>query len=100
MYEEMTAEQLTETLLERDATIAALQTSEKTLSEGQSDLTAERDSLKEELDALKDAHTKIVEELQETKKLNYTLARTIGASSKTQEQINEEAYKDAFAHIR
>lgn len=39
------------------------------------DLTAERDSLREELAATQEDLTKINTELAETKKVNYTLAR-------------------------
>lgn len=39
------------------------------------DLTAERDSLREELTATQEDLTKINTELAETKKVNYTLAR-------------------------
>lgn len=63
------------------------------------DLTAERDSLKEELDALKKAHETQAQELQDTKKLNFTLGRTIGAQQ-TLEETAENAMQEMFKNIR
>ena len=48
-----------------------------------SDLEAERDSFKEENEKLKADYQKSSEELQNTKKLNFTLARTLDVSGKT-----------------
>ena len=46
-------------------------------------LEAERDSFKEENDTLKENETKLSNELQQTKKLNFTLARSLDTSGKT-----------------
>ena len=46
-------------------------------------LEAERDSFKEENDKLKENETKLSNELQQTKKLNFTLARSLDTSGKT-----------------
>ena len=46
-------------------------------------LEAERDSFKEENDKLKDNEKKLTEDLQQTKKLNFTLARSLDTSGKT-----------------
>lgn len=46
-------------------------------------LEAERDSFKEENDKLKDNEKKLSNELQNTKKLNFTLARSLDTSGKT-----------------
>lgn len=51
------------------------------------DLTIERESLREELDTLKKNLTALQNELTETKKLNYTLARQI--PSKKQETFDD-----------
>ncbi|MBP3578661.1 MAG: hypothetical protein J6K15_11165 [Lachnospiraceae bacterium] len=45
-------------------------------------LEAERDSFKEENDKLKDNEKKLSNELQNTKKLNFTLARSLDTSGK------------------
>lgn len=50
------------------------------------ELTTERESLREELDTLKKNLTALQNELTETKKLNYTLARQI--PSKKQETFD------------
>lgn len=63
------------------------------------DLTAERDSLKEELEALKRAHETQSQELQDTKKLNFTLGRTIGVQQ-TLEETAENAMQEMFKNIR
>ena len=68
---------------------------DKTLS----DLTAERDSLKEELNALREKHEKQSEELAETKKLNFTLGRTIG-SGKTVTENADESLQELFKELR
>ena len=46
-------------------------------------LEAERDSFKEENDTLKENEKKLSGELQQTKKLNFTLARSLDTSGKT-----------------
>lgn len=54
-----------------------------------SDLEAERDSLREENQSLKDEQKKTGEELQRTKSLNFTLARTIDTSKGKTESAEE-----------
>ena len=54
-----------------------------------SDLEAERDSLRDENQALKDEQKKTGEELQRTKSLNFTLARTIDTSKGKQASAEE-----------
>lgn len=49
-----------------------------------SDLEAERDSFKEENENLKSESKKLTEELTKTKKLNFTLARTLDTGSKSE----------------
>ena len=51
------------------------------------DLTAERDSLAEELEQLKAAHLEAQRELAETKKLNFTLARQVNTGNADPESI-------------
>ena len=46
-------------------------------------LEAERDSFKEENERLKGNEKKLSEDLQQTKKLNFTLARSLDTSGKT-----------------
>ena len=46
-------------------------------------LEAERDSFREENDKLKDNEKKLSDDLQQTKKLNFTLARSLDTSGKT-----------------
>lgn len=46
-------------------------------------LEAERDSFKEENDTLKENEKKLSNELQNTKKLNFTLARSLDTSGRT-----------------
>jgi predicted RNase H-like nuclease (RuvC/YqgF family) len=65
-----------------EAEIVALQ---RTLEETQaalSDLTAERDSLAEELEAEKKRNTELSDEVAATKKLNFTLARQLDTKPK------------------
>lgn len=63
------------------------------LEHDRSNLEAERDSLRAELDALKESNAKTAAELQETKKLNFTLARQIDTGkSKTLDQMIAEAF--------
>lgn len=69
------------------------------LSESQKageDLTAERDSLKEELQRTQEDLQKLKDELQETKKLNYTLGRRLDVSGKQEsaEEILAALYKE------
>lgn len=92
--EEVTAERdALQNLLDEAET--AREEADKTLA----DLTAERDSLSEELEGLKAQLAKQGEELAETKKLNYTLGRTIG-SGKTLTETADESIKSLFAEIR
>ena len=65
-----------------DEEISALQETVTTLQAQVSDLTAERDSLEEENAALRAERDTSAAELQETKKLNYTLARQIDSRPK------------------
>lgn len=60
------------------------------------DLTAERDSLKEELQQAREDLQKVKDELQETKKLNYTLGRRLDVSGKQEsaEDILAALYKE------
>ena len=60
------------------------------------DLTAERDSLKEELKQAQEDLAKMKDELQETKKLNYTLGRRLDVSGKKEsaEDILAALYKE------
>ena len=46
-------------------------------------LEAERDSFKEENEILKENEKKLSDDLQQTKKLNFTLARSLDTSGKT-----------------
>lgn len=59
-------------------------------------LTAERDSLKEELQKTQEDMQKLKEELQETKKLNYTLGRRLNVADKKEsaEDILAAIYKE------
>lgn len=54
-----------------------------------SDLEAERDSLREENQSLKDDAKKTGEELQRTKSLNFTLARSLDTSKGAQVSAEE-----------
>lgn len=64
-----------------------------------SDLIAERDSLLEELEKKKAEMELLQAELQETKKLNFTLGRTIG-TGKSAEENATDALRDMFKQIR
>lgn len=57
--------------------ITAMQTENEALRQSVSDLTAERDSLREENITLIAARDAAVSEAAETKKVNYTLARQL-----------------------
>lgn len=85
----------------QDATIEALSQSLEAAEKANGDVTAERDSLLEELNALKEKHEKLETELSDTKKLNFQLGRTIGnADYKTEQQLTEETYQQALAMVR
>ena len=72
--------------------ISAVNETVATLTTQVSDLTAERDSYKEENQKLKDKTEEQAKELQETKKLNFALARRTSAEKpKTFEQTLAEA---------
>lgn len=74
------------------AQISAVNETVATLTSQVSDLTAERDSYKEENQKLKEKSDAQAKELQETKKLNFALARRTGAEApKTFEQTLAEA---------
>ena len=60
-----------------DAEIVALQNSLDEAQKQLNDLTAERDSLLEELAQVKDQNDSLIAENAETKKLNFTLARQL-----------------------
>ena len=47
------------------------------------DLEAERDSFREENEKLKENEKKLSDDLQQTKKLNFTLARSLDTSGRT-----------------
>ena len=65
-----------------EAEIAALQQELETLRAANDDLTAERDSLREENAELIAARDAAQSEAQETKKLNFTLARQLDTKPK------------------
>lgn len=65
-----------------EAEIAALQQEIETLRAANDDLTAERDSLREENTELIAARDAAQTEAQETKKLNFTLARQLDTKPK------------------
>lgn len=72
--------------------IKAVNETVATLTTQVSDLTAERDSYKEENQKLKDKTEEQAKELQETKKLNFALARRTSAEApKTFEETLAEA---------
>lgn len=60
------------------------------------ELTAERDSLREELQQVRNEMQRMKDELQETKKLNYTLGRRLDVSGKKEsaEEILAALYKE------
>lgn len=91
----MTLEELNEALEKEKANTAALTEAAAKSVDQISNLTAERDSLKEELTATKEAFDKLQTELQDTKKLNFTLARTIDQGKGT-EASPEEIMRDMF----
>lgn len=82
------------TLEEAQAAYDTLEASSASLAKQVSDLTAERDSLNEENQKLKTDYQNQSNELSETKKLNFTLARSINIEKKT--PTPEEALYDLF----
>lgn len=83
-----------ETLEEAQAAYDTLEASSASLAKQVSDLTAERDSLNEENEKLKDDYQNQTKELSETKKLNFTLARSINVEQKV--KTPEQAIYDMF----
>ena len=75
-----------------DDEIKALQDRNAELERQNADLIAERDSLKEENAELKTSSAALSEELLETKKLNFTLARRTSAEQKSAEDILNEMF--------
>lgn len=78
---ELTEEQALQELATRDSNI--------------SDLTAERDSLNERIQALQEQAERLQSELQETKKLNYTLAAQIPAK---RTDTADDFFKEVLKH--
>lgn len=76
-----------------DEEINALEERNAELEQQNADLIAERDSLREENDTLKTNSAALSEELQETKKLNFTLARRTSAETKSAEDILNDMFK-------
>ena len=66
-----------------DMTEEQLRTLLQSAADQVNNLEAERDSFKEENTKLKENETKLSNELQQTKKLNFTLARSLDTSGKT-----------------
>lgn len=75
-----------------DDEIKALQDRNAELERQNADLIAERDSLKDENEELKTSSAALSEELLETKKLNFTLARRTSAEQKSAEDILNEMF--------
>ena len=65
-----------------DIDVAELQDALTLAQKSVEDLTAERDSLVDELEALKKRNIELIDETAETKKLNYTLARQLDSRPK------------------
>ena len=76
-----------------DAEIVALQNSLDEAQQKLNDLTAERDSLLEELAQVKDQNDSLIAENAETKKLNFTLARQLDTKP---QQTAEQALVEMF----
>lgn len=76
-----------------DAEIVALQNSLDEAQKTVIDLTAERDSLLEELAQVKDQNDSLIAENTETKKLNFTLARQLDTKPR---QTAEQALVEMF----
>ena len=66
-----------------DMTEEQLRTLLQSAADQVASLEAERDSFKEENDKLKENEKKLSDDLQNTKKLNFTLARSLDTSGKT-----------------
>ena len=66
-----------------DMTEEQLRTLLQSAADQVASLEAERDSFKEENDTLKENEKKLSNELQNTKKLNFTLARSLDTSGRT-----------------
>ena len=66
-----------------DMTEEQLRTLLQSAADQVNNLEAERDSFKEENTKLKENETKLSNELQNTKKLNFTLARSLDTSGRT-----------------
>ena len=76
-----------------EAEIVALQQSLDETQKTLIDMTAERDSLLEELAQVKDQNESLIAENAETKKLNFTLARQLNTKPR---QSAEQALVDMF----
>lgn len=76
-----------------DVEIVALQNSLEEAQKRVNDLTAERDSLLEELAQVKDQNDSLIAENAETKKLNFTLARQLDTKPR---QTAEQALVEMF----
>lgn len=66
-----------------DMTEEQLRTLLQSAADQVNNLEAERDSFKEENEELKENEKKLSDDLQQTKKLNFTLARSLDTSGKT-----------------
>ena len=66
-----------------DMTEEQLRTLLQSAADQVKDLEAERDSFKEENEKLKENEKKLSDDLQQTKKLNSTLARSLDTSGRT-----------------
>lgn len=66
-----------------DMTEEQLRTLLQSAADQVNNLEAERDSFKEENERLKENEKKLSDDLQQTKKLNFTLARSLDTSGRT-----------------
>ena len=66
-----------------DMTEEQLRTLLQSAADQVNNLEAERDSFKEENEILKENEKKLSDDLQQTKKLNFTLARSLDTSGRT-----------------
>ena len=82
------------TLEEAQAAYDTLEASSTSLAKQVSDLTAERDSLNEENQQLKTDYQNQSNELNEAKKLNFTLARAVNVQK--EKRSPEECIYDMF----
>lgn len=73
--------------------IRALQERNAELERQNADLAAERDSLQEENTRLLSNSEALSAELQETKKLNFTLARRTSAETRSAEELLNEMFR-------